>query len=164
LSDEIRTANDIKSKHRLDCIQYSGNYTGLLSFVNSKGQLFFYLTPARGFISSDSKRVADWSLTNNSQNLSSIYIEDLDYPNLGFGYCNANPLLLNGQPNPMFEYRFDGYLFQVCPDYSVIELLVIPGGRNLIRLHYKKLIDGGYDAEIRTLRDEVRQFYSYSGL
>lgn len=164
LTDEVRAANGIRSKQRLDCTKHSGDYTGLTNFVNSKGQLFFYLTPAREFVSADSKRVADWSLTNNSQNLSSVFIEDLDFPHLGYGYCNANRLLTNGQPNPMFEYRLDGYLFLVNPAYTVIEMLVIPDGRNLISLHYQKLIDGGYDSEIKTLRDEARPLYNYAVL
>jgi len=162
LSDEVKAANNIRSKQRLDCVKYAGGYTGLTNFVNSKGQLFFYKTPAREIVTGDSKRIADWSMTNNSQNLSSIYIEDLDFSNLGFGYCNANRLLSNGLPNPMFLYRNDGYLFLVNPDYSAIELLVIPDGRHLIGMHYQKLIDGGYDSEIKTLRDEARPFYSYA--
>lgn len=164
LSDEVKSANGIRSKARIDCVKYAGNCTGLTNFVNSKGQLFFYLTPAREIITADSKRIADWSLTNNSQNLSSIYIEDLDYPNLGYGYCNSNRLLSNGLPNPMFQFRNDGYLFLVNPDYSVIELLIVPDGRHLISLHYQKLIDGGYDSEIKTLRDEGKPFYSYAVL
>jgi hypothetical protein len=162
LSDEAKAANNIRSKARLDCVQYAGDYKGLTNFVNSKGQLFFYLTPARDIVSTDSKRMADWSLTNNSQNLSSIYIEDLDNPSIGYGYCNANRLLSNGQPNPMLSFRNDGYLFLVNPDYTVIELLVIPDGRNLISLHYQKFIDGGYDGEVRELREQVRPFYNYA--
>lgn len=165
LPDEVRLANGIRSKKRLDCVKYAGNYTGLTNFVNTKGQLFFYLSEAREIIhETNKKRLADWALTNNSQNLSSIYIEDLDYPNLGYGYCNSNRLLSNGLPNPMFLYRNDGYLFLVNPDYSAIELLVIPDGRHLIGMHYQKLIDGGYDSEIKTLRDEARPFYSYAVL
>lgn len=164
LSDEVKSANGIRSKARVDCVKYAGNYTGLTNFVNSKGQLFFYLSPAREIISTDIKRIADWSLTNNSQNLSSIYIEDLDYCQYGFGYCNANRLLSGGKPNPMVQYKNDGYLFMVNSDYTVIELLIVPDGRNLISLHYQKLIDGGYDSEIKDLRDEARQHYSYAAL
>lgn len=164
LSDEVKSANGIRSKARLDCTAHSGNYTGLTNFVNAKGQLFFYLTPARDIINSDSRRIADWSLTNNSQNLSSIYIEDMDSPNIGFGYCNANRLLSNGQKNPMFQFRNDGYLFLVNPDYTVIELLVISNGRNLISLHYQKFIDGGYDGEVRQLREQAEPFYKYAGV
>ncbi len=162
LSDEVKVANGIRSKARLDCTEYSGNYTGLTNFVNNKGQLYFFLTPAKNIINTDSKRIADWSLTNNSQNLSSIYIDDLDFPDLGYGYCNGNRLLSNGLPNPMFNFRNDGYLFLVNTDYSIIELLVIPDGRNLISLHYQKFIDGGYDMEVKQLREQAGAFFNYA--
>ena len=69
LPDEVRAAKKIRSKARLDCIVFSdmvaGNYRGLTNFVNHKGQLFFYKTPCRDFVTTDSKRLAEWSLTGN---------------------------------------------------------------------------------------------------
>lgn len=166
--DEVRAANYIRSKDRLDCISFTdlgaANYKGLTNFVNNKGQLFFYKTPCNNFIHADSKRLAEWSLTNKSLNLTSIYIDDLDYPELGYGYPNAKRLLSNGNPNPLFEFRNDGYLFLMNKDYSEIELLVIPDGRNLISSYYQILIDGGFDNEINRLRQQAKKFYQYEGL
>lgn len=165
LPDEVRTANKIRSKARLDCIAFTdlvaGGYKGLTNFVNSKGQLFLYKTPAREFIHSDSKRLAEWSLTNNSINLSSIYIEDFDFPEFGYGYPNAKRLLSNGSINPLFDFRNDGYLFLINADYSEIELLVIPDGRNLITGYYQRLIDGGFDVEIKKMREQARPYCRY---
>ena len=63
LPDEVRTANKIRSKARLDCISFSdkvaGNYQGLTFFVNVKGQLYFYKTACRDFVDTDSKRLAE---------------------------------------------------------------------------------------------------------
>jgi hypothetical protein len=114
-------------------------------------------------VQTDSKRLAEWSLTNNSQNLSSIYIEDLDCPEIGYGYPNPNRLC-SGNPNPMFPFRLDGFLFVVNKDYSQIELFVIHEGRNLIHSHYQKFIDGGYDEEAKRLRERATVFYKYEGL
>lgn len=168
LPDEIRTANKIRSKARLDCISFTdlvpGGYEGLTNFVNYKGQLFFYRTPCRDFISTDSKRFADWSLTGNGLNFSSIYIDDLDYPEIGYGYGNANRLLKNGSENPMFPFRNDAYLFLINKDYSQIEVFIIPDGRNLISSYYQKLIDGDFDDEIAELRAKAKIFYNYDGL
>jgi hypothetical protein len=167
LPDEVKAANKIKSKARLDCISIAdmvaGNYKGLTNFVNSKGQLFFYKTACRDFVNTDNKRLAEWSLTNNL-NFSSIYIDDLDFPEIGYGYPNAKRFLSNGSPNPLFEYRNDGYLFLINKDYSEIELLIIPDGRNLISSYYQKLIDGGFDDELRQLRKQAKAFYQYDGL
>ena len=168
LPDEVRATNKIKSKARLDCVSFTdkvaGRYKGLTNFVNSKGQLFFYKTPCKGFVNTDSKRLAEWSLTNNSQNLSSIYIEDLEYPEIGYGYPNAKRILSNGSENPLFTFRMDGYLFLINKDYSEIELIVIPDGRNLISSYYQKMIDGGFDDELRELRKNAKVFYPYEGL
>lgn len=164
LSDTVKTSHKIKSKARLDCISFAGNYQGLTNFVNSKGQLFFYKTPARDFVNTDSKRLAEWSLTNSSLNLSSIYIEDMDCPEIGYGYPNAKRLLSNGSENPLFPFRNDGYLFIINRDYSEIELLIIPDGRNLISSYYQKMIDGGFDDEIRELKKQAKTFYRYDGI
>lgn len=165
LNDELKAANKIRSKDRLDCISFAdmvaGNYKGLTKFVNHKGQLFFYKTQCRDFVNTDSKRLAEWSLTGNGLNFSSIYIDDLDCPEIGYGYPNANRLLSNGSPNPLFDFRNDGYLFLMNKDYSEIELLIIPDGRNLISSYYQKLIDNGFDNEIRQLRQQAKLFYKY---
>ena len=166
LSKEVKEANKIKSNSRLDCITAVDmvNYKGLTSFVNHKGQLFFYKTSCRDFINTDSKRLAEWSLTGNGLNLSSIYIDDLDYPEIGYGYPNASRLLINGSQNPLFEFRNDGYLFLINKDYSEIELLIIPDGRNLISSYYQKMIDGGFDDELKQLRQQAKIFYQYDEL
>lgn len=168
LPDEVKAANKIRSKVRLDCISFTdmvaGNYKGLTNFVNHKGQLFFYKTACRDFVNTDSKRLAEWSLTGNGLNFSSIYIDDLDYPEIGYGYPNAKRHLSNGSFNPLFEFRNDGYLFLMNKDYSEIELLIIQDGRNLISSYYQKLIDGGYDDELLSLRQLAKIFYQYDGL
>lgn len=165
LPDSVKVLNKIRSKARVDCTRYhdksASGYKGLTYFVNHKGQMYFFKTPAREFITTDSKRLAEWSLTNDGLNLSSIYIDDIDFPEIGYGYPNSNRLLKNGAPNPLFEFRNDGYLFLMNKDYSQIELLIIPDGRNLINSYYQKLIDGGFDEQIKQLRDQAREFYQY---
>jgi hypothetical protein len=54
LPDDIKAANKIRSKARLDCILFKdmvpGGYKGLTNFVNDKrhkGQLSFYKTACR---------------------------------------------------------------------------------------------------------------------
>lgn len=163
-SDEIKALNKIRSKARLDCIAYAGNYKGLTNFVNKQGQLFFYKTPCKEFIETQSKRVAEWSLTNNSLNFSSIYIEDFDFLEYGYGYPNAKPRLSNGEPNPLYPFKNDGYLFIINKDYSQIEILILPDGRNLISHYYQHLIDGYFDTELQRLRAEAKPFFEYIGL
>jgi hypothetical protein len=166
LPDEVRAANKIRSLVRLDCTSYTdlvpGGYRGMMNFVNKKGMLAFYLTEARNFVNADSKRITDYSLTIGSINLTSIYIEDLNLPQYGYGTPNAKRLLSNGAENPMFPYRLDGFLFIMNKDYSRMEMLVLPGGRNLISAYYQMMIDGGLDEEIDALRKEAKPFFDYT--
>lgn len=164
LSTEVKEANKIRSKARLDCILFAGEYKGLTNFVNGKEQLFFYKTPCREFIESNSKRIAEWSLTNNSLNFSSLYIEDFDFPFYAYGYPNAKPKLSNGEANPQFNFRNDGYLFIINNDYTEIEVLIIKDGRNLISHYYQHLIDGGFESEIEKLRVEAKPLFQYLNL
>lgn len=165
LPKEVKQANNIRSKVRIDCIAYSdevaGGYKGLEPFYNHKRQLFLYKTPAREFISAESKRVAEWSLTKSSMNLSSLYIEDMDYPEIAYGYPNGKRLLTNGSENPLYPFRNDGYLFIMNKDITELELLVIPENRNLISSYYNLLIDGELDEEIKQLRQNTKPFYDY---
>lgn len=165
LRDEVKKAHGIRSKARLDCIRFAdevpGGYTGLDNFINNKGQLCFYKTPVKSFANADYRRLAEWSLTNNSLNLSSIYIEDADFPQYGYGYPNANRLLSNGLLNPLFPHRHDAYLFICNPDHTTIELLVIPEGRNLISAYYQRLIDGDLDSEINRMRKQSKPYFNY---
>ena len=79
LSDVVKAENKIRSKARLDCICFtdmvSDKYRGLTSFINHKGQLFFYKTPCRDFVNTDSKRLSEWSLTGNGLNFSSSFYQ-----------------------------------------------------------------------------------------
>ena len=167
LPEEIRTINNIKSKVRLDCISYfdevKGQYGGLRDFINSKGQMYFYRTPSKEFINS-CKKTTEWSLTGNGLNLSSIYIDDIDFENIGYGYPNARRYLVNGSFNPLYEFRNDGYLFILDKSHKQIELLVIPGSRNLISSYYQKMIDGGFEYELTHYRKEAKVFYQYEGM
>jgi len=170
LPEEIRKANGIRSKERLDCIGYTNhddNHRGLSCLFNHKRQFFLYKTPARNFVDADSKRVAEWSLigrssiTGSSINLSSLYQEDLDYPQYAYGYPNSKRELSNGSINPFFAYRHDGYLIIMNRDLSEVDLFIIHNGRNLISSYYQLLIDGELDEDIKQLREQTQPFYNY---
>ena len=134
LPDGVKAQHNIRSKARLDCTAFTNlaNYTGLIDFINAKGQMYLFKIPAREFVKANRKRLAEWALSNGKLNLSSIYFEDTDYPECGYGYPNANRLKSNGEPNPLFPYRNDCYLFLTDQDLSKVEVLVIANGRNLV--------------------------------
>jgi hypothetical protein len=163
LPDTLKAKHGIRSKARLDCTAFTSpaNYAGLTDFVNHKGQMYLFKIPARGFVKANCKRLAEWALSNGKLNLSSIYFEDTDFPECGYGYPNANRLLGNGSNNPLFPYRNDCYLFLTDQALSIIEVFVIMNGRNLVPAYYQHLIDGNIDKEIDQLREQAKPFFDY---
>jgi hypothetical protein len=163
LADQVRAKHSIRAKDRIDCIAHANpnGYKGLIDFINSKGQMYLYKMAAREIVKASSKRLAEWALSNGKLNLSSIYFEDIDYPEYGYGYPNANRLLSKGQPNPLFSYRNDCYLFLTNSDLTTVEILVIANGRNLAGAYYQRLIDGELDSEIEQLRRQAKPLFDY---
>lgn len=165
LPSEVRALNKIKSTARLDCIACTGNYKGLTFFVNKQNQLALYKVPAKDIVNSHHKRIAEWSLSNNNLNFSSIYIENFDCPEYGYGYPNKNPFIgIDKKPNPVYPFCNDGYLFILNKEYTEIEVLIISDGRNLISYYYQHLIDGLFDTELRELRSISKPHFKYIGL
>ena len=158
---EVKEKHGFKALARLDCTKVSGEYEGLNPFKNKKGMLYLYPTDTSEFIECDGKRIATMALTNGTLNLSSLYVENLESPQYAYGYPNARLKLKDGSPNPLLEYRQDGYLFLTDNELNRIELLVVYRGRNLIREAYSRLLDGELDTEIEQLRAIERPFYNY---
>ncbi|MFD2246367.1 hypothetical protein [Pontibacter ruber] len=163
LPEAVKAQHKIRSKARLDCTAYTNStgYTGLTDFVNAKGQMYLFRIPAREFVKANRKRLAEWALSNGSLNLSSIYFEDTDFPQFGYGYPNANRLLGNGTANPLFPYRNDSYLFITNADLTQVEVLVVLNSRNLVSAYYQRLIDGDLDRQLQQLREQAQPFFDY---
>lgn len=161
LPEEVKKTHNIRSKMRLDCVEYAGDYSGLDALLNHKRQKFVYKTPARDFVSADSQRISEWSLTKSSLNITSLYNEDIDYPELLYGYPNGRRKLNNGSENPFYPYRSDAYLFLSDKDLDDLEMLILPGQRNIISSWYQMLIDGELDEEIKQIRANSKPFYDY---
>jgi hypothetical protein len=165
LPDEVRQQNGIKSRTRLDLTRFYTQtpYEGLQAFQNAKGMIYLGLCPCRDMIEANAKRRAEYCLSDGKKNLSSIYVENFEVPQCAYGYPNGRPKLKNGEPNPLFPYRLDAYLFKVNDDYSKIELMVLQGERAHIGHHYQRFYEGEYDRQIEALRAESKIFYPYIG-
>ena len=164
LPQEIKQKFNIKSLARLDCVSFynENNYKGMTYFVNNKGHMHFYKSPARKICNSDLKRQAVWMLTNKSINLSSIFVELVEYPQYGYGNPPHQKVLGKGyKPNPLFAFRNDLYLFIINADYSEIELIIVPEQKNLWNTYYFKLIQGELNEIIQNLRDNSKPFFDY---
>ena len=164
LTEEVKKNHKIRSKDRLDCTHFNdetvSGYEGLKPFVNRKGQMFFYLTEAGQFVTANSKRVPEWTLTGSGLNLSALFI-DFDNPQFAYGYPNASQKLSNGSENPLYGFRSDAYLFMLSDKMEQVELIVLPDQRNLISSWYQLLMDGEMEEHISRLRQNAKPFFDY---
>lgn len=163
LSDELRVGNKIKSEERLDCTMHTNNkgYEGMKPFKNKKGQMFFSKRFCKDFVKANTKRLAECSLTGQGLNLSSLYGYTPNCEGYAYGYPNPKRVLSNGEPNPLFEYRDDLYLFYIRDGFNTIEIFVIPNGRSMATSHYQTFIDNEYNEEMDKLREQATEFYPY---
>ncbi len=163
--------NEVKAKHkikleakvkRFDCIRFSGFYKGIEPFMNKKGMFIEYLTQANTMVNAPDERRAEYVMQNNSLNFSSIYPLLLpEFTGYAWGEPNNKKNLSNGKPNPLYEFKNDGFLFIVNPDFTRIELLIIEGGRYTIQGYLKQLANGEFDEALQQMRATAKPFYEY---
>ena len=161
LPAEVKKTNGIRSEQRLDCTKIAGDYKGLDAFKNKKSMIYLFPTETNDFVECNGKRMATKALTNGTLNLSSLYIGNFNFPTFAYGYPNAKSKLKNGDVNPLYNYRQDGYLFLKNSELTRIELFVIVGGRNLIEEAFNRFLDNDFDSEIEQLRNETKPFFNY---
>lgn len=174
LADNVKEANGIKvgaKTPRYDCVAVAGYYNPLDN-LKSKGRLYMYLQNTMGIINATLERRAERYLqTSNSLNFSSIYLLDnmieAERENLfvGFGNPNRNKIA-RGKENPFYEYRDDGYLFFVSPDWQRIEIVIYQSDKgqcfcNTIQSEAKKMLDKEYFQQVEKLRNTATIFYDY---
>ena len=171
LPDSIKEQNGIKvgaSTPRFDLTRMAGSLPGLEALTNKRGQVVMYLQECRGIINSPDGRRADcFLMAKNSLNFSSIYLLNRTTegaPYIGFG----NPLSAqiygkDNHPNPFYQSRNDGYIFICAPDWSKIEVLVVPDGKFTIVGEAGMVLKGEMVEAIDTIRQHSHTFYPYGG-
>lgn len=124
--------------HRFDCMASTGEYPPFEQIKHraKDGRFFFYYNGVPDTFSANAQRKADRAITNGN-NISSVYIPDLQEPLKGFGDVRGTD---------------DGLLFLFSADYKQIEIFVARGYRNHIKNICNLFLDGEFDNEINELR------------
>jgi hypothetical protein len=165
LPDEAKTKHKIKLEakvKRFDCIRFSGYYKGIEPFLSPKGMLFMYCQKANTMVNASDERLTDYVLQSNSLNFSSIYpLLTPEFTGFAYGEPNNKKHLSNGKPNPIYEFKNDGFLFIINPDYTKIELLIIESSRYTIQGYLKQLANGEFDEALQQMRATAKPFYEY---
>lgn len=169
LSNEVKARHKIKLGARIprfDITQMAGYYRPLERLKNRKGQVVFYLNETRGIIESPDQRRADrYLMAKDSHNFSSIYllsIETQDGKLIGYGNPHRGETFGRKKiANPFYECKDDGFIFIIEPDWSYIEVLIVPDGSNTILGDAKALADGVFDEALKKMRSTAKTFFQY---
>ena len=138
LMQEIRV---VKS-HRFDCTASTGGYQPFEAIANTSRDKRFhcYYGDVPDTFKAKAQRKADKALTNGD-NISSVYIPDLD--DYLFGYGDT-------------AHTNDALLFVFSEDYKRLEIFVARGLKNNQRLLFDLLVDGELDDDIDCLRKQAK--------
>jgi hypothetical protein len=130
----------------------AGYFKPLQSIKNKKGEIVMYYQ--RNEKCNPNSTAETRLQCKGSVNFSSVYLENLKIGEtlIGYGEPPQTKELKGGKQHPFFDNREDGYLFVISPDQKTIEILVVPGGRQLIRGYAAKLADGQLDEAMNELR------------
>ena len=130
-----------------------------LEALKTRNGIKLYLQAASTYIKTPDTRRADYTLEGNkSLNFSSLFVLNGYKPTesgIIVGYGNpprTETYSKMKRPNPFYEYRQDGFVFLITPDYSTIEVLVIPNGMPTIIGSAQALANGVFDEELATAR------------
>ncbi len=128
--------------HRFDCVASTGEYEPfeLIAQRAKVKRLFFYYNGVPDTFSANAQRKADRAITNGD-NISSVYIPDLENPLRGYGDAKGTN---------------DGLLFLFSEDYKQLEVFVARGYKNNIKNLCNLFLDGELDGEINTLRERAK--------
>jgi len=179
LTKEVKTRHKIKPEpriRRVDVVAQAGYYVPLAALKNPKGMIYFNILGTDGIINSTDRRRSDVWLQCAGINFSSIYVLDLGVENEIIGHGNPpdvahlKPKLVKNKDgttttiprhNPFYEYRNDGFLFIAKPDFSALEIIVVPNGRYIIQSIAKQYADGQMNDILKVLRNAASPIFQY---
>ena len=105
----------------------------------------------------------------NSLNFTGLkeYFQDGKLSGFAYGYPYDMETYGNKpqRKNPFYEYRNDGFLFIIHQDEqdpaniipSAIEMIVLENAKVLISAFLKQLVMGGFDTEVKALREQANE-------
>ncbi len=123
----------IESKTRLDLIEYCNEYEPLHKPLKRSPDIVIYLNDS--YCVKEKLRKSDKTITQAGNNISSIYIPNLNKPDFGYGDCRdtMDALLMIIQENE-------------------IELFIAKGKKKNVIALFNLFIDGEFENEIRDLK------------
>ncbi len=129
--------------HRVDCVAMSGIGHPTFETIAAKSRTraaYFYVGGVPDRFSATAKRRADLVITN-CNNISSVFVPDLNTPLLGYGdIANTN----------------DAVIFVFAADYKQVELFIARGYKHNVKNLFTAFVDGALNGELETLRLQAK--------
>ncbi|MDL2224441.1 hypothetical protein LJB92_03920 [Bacteroidales bacterium OttesenSCG-928-M06] len=127
--------------HRFDCVASTGEYEPfeIMAQRSRVKRFFFYYNGVPDTFSVNAQRKADRAITNGD-NISSVYIPDLETPLKGYGDTKGTN---------------DGLLLLFSEDYKQVEVFVARGYKNNIKSLCNLFLDGELNEELNEMRNRA---------
>jgi hypothetical protein len=131
----------VLKSHRFDCVASTGEYEPFETIAQRSRvkRFFFYYNGIPDTFSAEAQRKADRAITNGD-NISSVFIPDLNNPLKGYGDTKGTN---------------DGLLLLFTEDYKQVEVFVARGYKNNIKNLCNLFLDGELDDEMNALRQRA---------
>ena len=151
---------------KYSAIYQAGYYPPMEQLVGRDGYVSVYLQEKRETQTKSSTPKMSLQ-AKGSLNLTGLkdYFVDGKLSGFAYGYPYDRPTYGKGEkPNPLYDYKNDGFLFVIHQDGSntadltptMIEMLVIEGGKTLISSYCKMLAMGGFNEVLDELRRQAQ--------
>ena len=130
----------------------AGYFKPLEALKNAKNEIVMYYQRND---KCNKKSTAETRLQcKDSINFSSVYFKNMKIGGqlIGYGEPPQANVLKGGKQNPFYENKEDGYLFIFNPDYTTIDILIVPNGRWIIQGIVKQLADGQLNDVLELMR------------
>lgn len=125
--------DNTKCKTRFELVYNSDIYEPLNN-PNNKGEIFIYLG-SNPNIKASQNRKSNLTISVRSKHLTSVFIPEIEKPNLAYGDCSQDAIL-------------------IILSEKTIELLICKGKKNTLPTLYNMLYDGEFSQEIEVFRNQ----------
>ena len=161
----VNTTQNGKKTPKFTIVEQAGYYPPMEDLKGRDGQISVNLMEKL----KEGDNVPSMRLqAKNSLNFTGLkeYFIDGKLGGYAYGYPLDRPTYSNDEkPNPLFDYKDDGFLFVIHTDESdptsivpvVIELIVLEGAKVLISAYCKQLVMGGFDEALQALREQAQK-------
>lgn len=148
---------------KYEIVKEWGNYKPMESLVGKNGKVSMYLMEKQEGAKSSTPSMR--LQAKGSLNFTGLkdYFVDGKLSGVAYGYpLSEKTYSKDNKPNPFYEFREDAFLFITHPNKdtpngkpTMIEMLVINGGKVLAASYCKQLLLGGYQRELEALRKQA---------